>query len=224
MNENEKSNEAFRPALIDGLDPAKTKIRVKYISESKGPDEVKLDAVLERSEERKAGVEDLVNLECLNDAELLINLQKRFENHEIFTYVGPTLLVVNPYETFANLFSAENLDKYHKFIQQPQLQMKDLPPHVWALTGEAYRNLFEMEKNQALVISGESGAGKTENTKYAMKFLTSFGKMENNKRISRKSLIGDLQVAFNKKEETIEDKVILYIKVHHIVFIIDIKL
>lgn len=52
---------------------------------------------------------------------------------------------------------------------------KDLEPHVYAIAAEAYRCLFENEKNQAIVISGESGAGKTENAKYCMNLLTSIG-------------------------------------------------
>ena len=162
--------------------------------------------ILQREDEKKASVDDMVNLECLNDAELLINLQKRFENKIIFTYVGPTLLVVNPYELFPELFSSPTIDRYQKMISQPQIQLKDLPPHIWALTAEAYRNLFEMEKNQALVISGESGAGKTENTKYAMKFLTGLGKNENRRISARKSKLLDLQSNM-KNEGSIEDKV-----------------
>lgn len=51
--------------------------------------------------------------------------------------------------------------------------MKDTLPHTYAVAGLAYKRLFENTKNQAIVISGESGAGKTENAKIAMKFLTS---------------------------------------------------
>lgn len=194
--------------MIQSLDPSKTKAKIKYIAESKGPEDVSIEQIMERSDEKKNLVDDMVNLECLNDAELLINLQRRFENKLIFTYVGPTLLVVNPYEQLPHLFSVENLKKYHQFAFQNQLQLKDLPPHIWALAGEAYRNLFEMERNQALVISGESGAGKTENTKYAMKYLTSLGKIEKRRSSSRKSLILDVQNNFLQSSEgSIEDKV-----------------
>jgi myosin heavy subunit len=51
--------------------------------------------------------------------------------------------------------------------------LKDTLPHAYAVAGLAYRKLFENNKNQAIVISGESGAGKTENAKICMKFLTS---------------------------------------------------
>jgi myosin heavy subunit len=52
---------------------------------------------------------------------------------------------------------------------------KDLPPHIYAIAAEAFKCLFENQKNQAIVISGESGAGKTENAKFCMNLLTSIG-------------------------------------------------
>lgn len=67
-------------------------------------------------------------------------------------------------------------NKYIKHIVNAKgnpLAYKDLEPHVYALAAEAYRSLFENEKNQAIVISGESGAGKTENAKFCMNLLTS---------------------------------------------------
>ena len=51
--------------------------------------------------------------------------------------------------------------------------LRDTPPHTYAIAANAYRKMFENTKNQAIVISGESGAGKTENAKIAMRFLTS---------------------------------------------------
>lgn len=164
---------------------------------------------MERSDDKADTCDDMVNMECLNDAELLINLQKRFEKKFIFTYVGPTLLVVNPYQLFPDTFSAQTLEKYQKIVFQPESQLKDFPPHVWALTAESYRQLFELEKNQALVISGESGAGKTENTKYAMKFLTGLGKLEKRKSSIRKSFVQESANMANlgNSKESIEDKV-----------------
>ena len=118
----------------------------------------------------------MVNLQCLNDAELLLNLQVRFNKKKIFTYVGPTLLVVNPYQKIDGILADELLLEYQKQIFNATFQLKDMAPHVWAIATETYRQLFENQKNQAIVISGESGAGKTENTKFAMKYLTSIGK------------------------------------------------
>lgn len=115
----------------------------------------------------------MVNMETLNDAELLQNLILRFKNDYIFTYVGPTLLVMNPFKGIKGITTQECRNLYIEHIVRNNRNYKDLEPHVYAIAAQAYKYLFENEKNQAIVISGESGAGKTENAKFAMKLLTS---------------------------------------------------
>lgn len=122
--------------------------------------------------------EDMVNLEYLNDAELLANLRIRYNQNQIYTYVGPTLLVINPYTVIDQLYDNSQIEKYFNHILQKDnspLSYKELPPHVYAISAEAFRQQLENEKNQAIVISGESGAGKTENAKFCMKFLAYSG-------------------------------------------------
>ena len=120
------------------------------------------------------GFEDMVDMENLCEAELLYNLRERYKVDKIFTYVGPTLIVLNPYFTVPGLLTPENLKLYHGLVKNEKATKKDFEPHVYFIAGESLRNVAEFQKNQALVISGESGAGKTENTKYAMKYLTSY--------------------------------------------------
>jgi len=86
------------------------------------------------------------------------------------------LIALNPYTKIPELFSDNLLTRYQKNIYNPQFSLKDEPPHIYAISGIAYKQLIENKKNQAIVISGESGSGKTEETKYAMKFLTTLGK------------------------------------------------
>ena len=67
------------------------------------------------------------------------------------------------------------LNQYYDFIVNKSdhpLAYKEMEPHIFSVAAEAYRQIFESEKDQAIVISGESGAGKTENMKFAMKLLT----------------------------------------------------
>lgn len=121
-------------------------------------------------------IDDMVDIEFLNEAELLNNLKRRFiEKNIIFTYVGPTLLIINPYKYIDELFNVNTMALYQKQINNSSFTLKDLPPHIFGISADLFKNIFLNQKNQALVISGESGAGKTENTKYAMKFLTSLG-------------------------------------------------
>ena len=64
---------------------------------------------------------------------------------------------------------------YQRKVFEIEFDLKKMPPHVYALSALSMRQLCESQRNQAIVISGESGAGKTENTKFAMKFLTTMG-------------------------------------------------
>jgi len=128
------------------------------------------------NESPENGFLDMVEMENLNEAELLYNLKKRFEKNLIFSYVGPTLIALNPYMKIQELFSDEILTQYQNNLFNPQFSLKDAAPHIYAISGLAYKQLIENERNQAIVISGESGAGKTEETKYAMKFLITLAK------------------------------------------------
>lgn len=125
------------------------------------------------------GFNDMVEMENLSEAELLYNLKERYRNNKIFTYVGPTLIVLNPYMMIQELFTQELLTSFQMAVKNLKFEHKELPPHVWAISASAMTNLFRDRKNQAIVISGESGAGKTENTKFAMKFLTCINEVGN---------------------------------------------
>lgn len=113
-------------------------------------------------------------MEQLNEAEILYNLKHRYVSDKIFTYIGPTLMAMNPYKAIPEQLSKEVLHVYQaQAASKEPFNLKDTLPHTYAVAGLAYKRLFENTKNQAIVISGESGAGKTENAKIAMKFLTS---------------------------------------------------
>lgn len=141
------------------------KILVKTRKEGKT---IETDAqnLLERNEETKENDTfcDLVQMSVLNEAEILSNLSQRFAKDQIFTNIGPTLLIMNPYKEIPGLFSEETTAKFRKKLEAP---------HIFSIASQAFSQLLENSRNQAIVISGESGAGKTETTKYSMKFLTS---------------------------------------------------
>ena len=115
----------------------------------------------------------MVDMEFLNEAELLENVKKRYSKNKIFTYVGPTLLVLNPYQKVEELYTEEVLRHYQANVYSIDFRLKDSAPHVFAISALCMRALCENMKKQAIVISGESGAGKTENSKIAMRFLAS---------------------------------------------------
>jgi Myosin heavy chain len=136
------------------------------------------------------GYNDMVEMENLSEAELLYNLRLRYANDMIFTYVGPTLIVLNPYRMIQPLFTPELVKEFQDTVKQEKFIHKEHIPHVFAIAASTLTNMFVNKRNQAVVIAGESGAGKTENTKFCMKFLTSFGESESesDKSISDKVL------------------------------------
>ena len=85
-------------------------------------------------------------------------------------------MIINPYTYIEELFNEKVLYEYQTYAFMDSLEYKNLYPHVYGLAAFCLWQLFENSRNQSIVISGESGAGKTENTKYCLKFLASLGK------------------------------------------------
>eukprot|EP00736_Rhodelphis_marinus_P010297 Rmarinus@m.9786 len=111
------------------------------------------------------GVEDMIHLQYLHTPGILFNLHERYDEDLIYTYTGETLISVNPYK-WMDLYSEELRSTYHK-----SNDTCSLPPHLFAVAERSYRALLE-GRDQSILISGESGAGKTEAAKIVMKYLT----------------------------------------------------
>ena len=106
----------------------------------------------------------MANLTFLNDASVLWNLSDRYKNKLIYTYSGLFCVVVNPYKRFP-IYTPRVVKIYLG------KRRNEVPPHLWAITETAYRNMLTNGKNQSMLITGESGAGKTENTKKVISYL-----------------------------------------------------
>eukprot|EP00002_Diphylleia_rotans_P018353 TRINITY_DN3556_c0_g3_i2.p1 TRINITY_DN3556_c0_g3~~TRINITY_DN3556_c0_g3_i2.p1 ORF type:complete len:1043 (-),score=218.53 TRINITY_DN3556_c0_g3_i2:82-3210(-) len=114
------------------------------------------------------GVPDNTQLTHLNEAAVLHNLRVRYRNGDIYTYTGYILIAINPYKSVP-LYSDELVQKYRgKAIGR-------LPPHVYAVADRAYRSMKADKTSQSILISGESGAGKTETSKIVMQYLVKVG-------------------------------------------------
>ncbi|XP_015255924.1 PREDICTED: unconventional myosin-VI-like isoform X7 [Cyprinodon variegatus] len=111
-------------------------------------------------------VEDNCSLMYLNEATLLNNVRVRYSKDKIYTYVANILIAVNPYYDIPKLYTAETIKQYQG------RSLGTLPPHVYAIADKAYRDMKVLKMSQSIIVSGESGAGKTENTKFVLRYLT----------------------------------------------------
>ncbi|XP_034289703.1 unconventional myosin-X-like isoform X4 [Pantherophis guttatus] len=112
------------------------------------------------------GVEDMSMLGDLHEAAILLNLHQRYKQDHIYTSIGSILVSVNPYKPIAGLYDASAIDLYRQHC------LGELPPHIFATASECYSCLWRRHDSQCILISGESGAGKTESTKLLLKFLS----------------------------------------------------
>jgi myosin heavy subunit len=114
------------------------------------------------------GIEDILNLQDFSEMSLIHTLRVRFHRDDIFTFVGPILISVNPYKWSKDLYSEDLMfDYFNQRVSEP---------HLFFVADSAYKSLLESiamqsPKDQSIIISGESGAGKTEATKVIMRYL-----------------------------------------------------
>ncbi|CAM0943743.1 unnamed protein product [Alopecurus aequalis] len=117
-------------------------------------------------------VDDMTKLTYLNEPGVLYNLKRRYALNEIYTYTGSILIAVNPFTRLPHLYSEYMMEQYKG------VRLGELSPHVFAVADASYRQCRAMvndSRSQSILVSGESGAGKTETTKLIMRYLTYVG-------------------------------------------------
>lgn len=110
-------------------------------------------------------VQDMASLTYLNEPSVAYNLQQRFESGSIYTYSGLFLVAVNPYRALP-IYGRGTIEHFKNRARDEVAK-----PHVFATTDLAFRSMLEMRENQSILVTGESGAGKTENTKKVISYL-----------------------------------------------------
>ncbi|XP_066563709.1 myosin-9-like [Amia ocellicauda] len=126
---------------------------------------VNKDSIQKMNPPKFTKLEDMAELPCLNEASVLHNLKERYNSDLIYTYSGLFCVVINPYKTLP-IYSADMVEMYKG------KERHDVPPHIYAITDTAYCSMMQDRKNQSILCTGESGAGKTENTKKVIQYLT----------------------------------------------------
>ncbi|NXT96979.1 MYO1A protein, partial [Buphagus erythrorhynchus] len=109
-------------------------------------------------------VADLVLLDPLTEESLVQTLQERFRRHDIYTYIGNVVISVNPYQALP-IYTPEKVEEYRN------CSFFAVKPHIYAIADDAYRSLRDRDRDQCILITGESGAGKTEASKLVMSYV-----------------------------------------------------
>ncbi|WRX08322.1 IQ motif [Theobroma cacao] len=115
------------------------------------------------------GVDDMTKLAYLHEPGVLQNLRSRYDMNEIYTYTGNILIAVNPFRKLPHLYDS------HMMAQYKGAAFGELSPHPFAVADAAYRLMINEGISQSILVSGESGAGKTESTKLLMRYLAYMG-------------------------------------------------
>nr|XP_027095341.1 myosin-9-like isoform X6 [Coffea arabica] len=130
----------------------------------------KLSKIYPKDEEAPAGgVDDMTKLSYLHEPGVLQNLAARYQLNEIYTYTGSILIAINPFQRLPHIYDSSMMEQYKG------APFGELSPHVFAIADVAYRAMINEGKSNSILVSGESGAGKTETTKMLMRYLAFLG-------------------------------------------------
>ncbi|ORX55940.1 myosin-2 [Piromyces finnis] len=110
------------------------------------------------------GIDDLTLLSHLHEPAVLHNVKIRYNQQQIYTYSGIVLIALNPFQSLP-IYTPDIMRAYSG------KRRGELEPHLFAIAEEAYRNMLRENKNQSIIVSGESGAGKTQSAKYIMRYF-----------------------------------------------------
>merc|ERR1711981_513976 len=161
----DKSTGGYDEGLIENTDGEKITVKVLGTNEKKV---FKKDQVGQVNPPKFDCCVDMANLTYLNDACVLWNSQIRYVNQLIYTYSGLFCIAINPYIRFP-IYTNRAMEIYMS------KRRNECPPHIFGVAEGSYQGMMNVGKNQSILITGESGAGKTENTKKVISYFASIG-------------------------------------------------
>jgi len=115
------------------------------------------------------GVPDFVLMDTISEEAMMDNIRKRYKAEIIYTYIGAVIVAMNPYKKL-DIYGKKIIDDYKG------RNFYEVAPHIYALSNDVYRSLLQNQENQCVIISGESGAGKTESSKILMQYIAAVSK------------------------------------------------
>jgi len=154
---------------------------------------VKKDVIEQMNPPKFFMINDMADMTYLNEASVLYNLRSRYCNGFIYTYSGLFCVVINPYRRLP-IYTQNVILKYQG------KRRTEMPPHLFSIADNAYRNMLVDRENQSMLITGESGAGKTENTKKVIGYFAQVAAASKSKEEE------DTEAA--KKKGTLEDQIV----------------
>ncbi|CAF2816565.1 unnamed protein product [Rotaria sp. Silwood2] len=149
-----------------------------------------------QAEEYDKDVDDNCAFMFPNEATLLNNVRRRYKKDLIYTYLANILIAINPYKELPGLYSTDTIKLYNG------KSLGVVPPHVYAIGDKAYRDMRTVKQSQSIIISGESGAGKTESAKYILQYLTESYGAHNGQIEDRINISNPLLEAFGNAKTT----------------------
>ena len=130
------------------------------------------------------GVDDLLLLGDFNEPTLLQNSRARFYQDKIYTFIGtPILIAINPYKKL-DIYNEKFIKLYREYFLKLKIDsslQNTVIPHLYYVAEAAYQDMINDKKHQSIIISGESGSGKTESTKIILKYLAVASEISGNK-------------------------------------------
>jgi len=179
----------FDEALIDTVDGDKVNVKVGW-----EPKTFKSAQVMQVNPPKMEKFDDVSNMTYLNEASVLWNLKSRYVAKLIYTYSGLFCVVINPYKRYP-IYTNRVVQMY---IGK---RRNEVPPHLFAISEGAYQGMMHQSKDQSMLITGESGAGKTENTKKVITYFAILGatevKKKGNEPVEKKANLEDRIVNTN---------------------------
>jgi len=155
------AKEGFLAAQIESTKGEEITVKIDSNNETKT---FKKDDIQQMNPPKYEKIEDMANMTYLNEACVLNNLRSRYKAGLIYTYSGLFCVAVNPYRRLP-IYTQKVIDIYKG------RRKTEMPPHLFSVADNAYQSMLQDRENQSMLITGESGAGKTENTKKVIMYF-----------------------------------------------------